>query len=166
MSKREFGLARRADPFGFLRQMTSELDRAFGEPGGAFEWFRTRPGFEGTDWFPRVDVFERENRLVTRVDLPGVKKEEVKVEVANGQLTITGERKTDAEEKHEDFYRCERQYGGFYRAVPLPEGVRVEEVKATFADGVLEVTAPLQAKAEATPRRVNVEDAAKPGKAA
>lgn len=86
----------------------------------------------GAHRFPEIDVVERDNRLITRIDLPGLKKEDVKVEVTDGYLTISCERKTEAEEKKEHFYRCERQYGSFYRAVPLPEGVKVEDVKATL----------------------------------
>jgi HSP20 family protein len=90
--------------------------------------------------------------------LPGLKKEEVKVEVTDGYLAIHGERKKEEEEKGEQFYRCEREYGSFYRAVPLPDGVKLEDVKATFADGVLEVSVPLAAKPEATVRNVAIEE--------
>ena len=170
MSKKEFGLARRdVDPFALLRQMTSEFDRMFDQPGWrAFRWpaLRDRTAAEVAAWSPQVDVFERDNRLVTKVDLPGLKKEDVKVEIADGRLTITGERKTEAEEKKENYYRCEREYGSFYRAVPLPEGVNTGDVQATFTDGVLEVTVPLPAKAEAKPHRIEVKEPAKAVKAA
>ena len=106
-------------------------------------------------------MFERNNRLVTKVDLPGMKREDVKVEVADVRLTISGERKAEAEEKTEDFYRRERQYDSFYRSVPLPDGARLEDVKATFADGVLEVSVLLPAMAEAKVRKVEIQDAAK-----
>ncbi len=106
-------------------------------------------------------MFERNNRLVTKVDLPGMKREDVKVEVADGRLTISGERKAEAEEKTEDFYRRARQYGSFYRSVPLPDGAKLEDVKATFADGVLEVSVLLPAMAEAKVRKVKIQDAAK-----
>ena len=95
-----------------------------------------------------------------------MKKEDVKVEVTDGYLTISGERKTEAEEKKEQFYRCEREYGSFYRAVPLPEGVKLEDVKATFADGVLEVSVPLPAKAEPAVRKVEIQEAPKAAKPA
>jgi HSP20 family protein len=117
-------------------------------------------------WFPEIDVFEKDNRLITKIDLPGLKKEDVKVEVTDGNLAISGERKTEAEEKKENFYRCEREYGSFYRAVPLPEGVKIEDVKATFADGVLEVSIPLPAKPESKVRKVEIQDASKSAKTA
>jgi HSP20 family protein len=147
------------DPFALLRQMTSELDRAF-EDWPSFRWpsFGQSATPETVAWSPKIDVFERANRLVTRVDLPGLKKEDVSVEVTDGHLALSGERKHEKEEKKDNFYRSEREYGSFYRAVPLPEGVKLEDVKATFADGVLEVSVPLPAKPEATVRKVQIEE--------
>jgi len=148
------------DPFALMR---AEFDRFFNEPAWTgLHWpaFRFGRGEEAA-WNPGVDVFERNNCLVTRVDLPGLKKEEVKVEFTDGYLTIAGERKREEEEKKEEFYRCEREYGTFYRAVPLPKGAKFEDVKATFADGVLEVSVPLPAKAEPEVRKVAIEEPAK-----
>lgn len=147
------------DPFALLRQMTSELDRAF-EDWPSLRWpssslFATP---EPAGWSPKIDVFERDNRLVTRVDLPGMKKEDVSVEVTDGHLALSGERKRETEEKKDNFYRTEREYGSFYRAVPLPEGVELEDVKATFSDGVLEVSVPLPARPEAKVRKVQIEE--------
>lgn len=171
-TKKETGLARQAvarDPFALLRQMTSDFDRMFeGTTWPAFRWpaLRATTAGEGAGWFPEIDVFEKDNRLVTKIDLPGLKKEDVKVEVTDGYLAISGERKTEAEEKKEQFYRCEREYGSFYRAVPLPEGVKLDDVKATFADGVLEVSVPLPAKAEPAKRKVEIQEAPKAAKTA
>lgn len=147
-----------------LRQMTSELDRMFDLPG----WPRLRMPARRTEaaWYPEVDVFERDKRLVTKIDLPGMKKDDVKVEIVDGHLAISGQRKTEAEEKTDNYYRCEREYGSFYRAVPLPDGVSLDDVKATFADGVLEVSVPLPAPASAKARTVAIEDGAKAAKPA
>jgi HSP20 family protein len=171
LMKKETAVARKGaprDPFGMLREMTTEMDRFFDEAGWpTFRWpALRRPTFEAGSFTPSIDVFEKDNRLVTRVDLPGLKKEDVKVEVTDGQLAISGERKTEAEEKKEDFYRCERAYGSFYRVVPLPEGVKLDDVKATFIDGVLEVSVPVPAAPKPEVRTVQVEDATKPTKAA
>jgi HSP20 family protein len=152
------------DPFALMRQMTSELDRMFDEP--TWPSFRTRPIPEAVAWYPEIDVFEKDNRLVTKIDLPGMKKEDVKVEVTDGQLAISGERKREAEEKGEEFYRCEREYGSFYRAVPLPEGGKIEDVKATFSDGVLEVSVPLPARPEAKVRKIEIQESTKAAKSA
>ena len=149
------------DPFAILKQMTAELDRVFDQPIGTGWWpplRRTLTREEPADWVPEIDVFERDKRLVTKIDLPGMKKEDVTVEVTDGHLAISGERKSETEENTDDVYRCERSYGRFYRAVPLPDGVKLEDVKATFADGVLEVSIPLPVKAELKPRTVPIEE--------
>ena len=158
MASNRTALTRR-DPFNLLREMTSDFDRLFDTPvWPSLRWpvLRARP-VEETAWLPHIDVLERDNRLITKVDLPGMKKEDVKVEVADGHLAISGERKSEVEEKKDDFYRCEREYGSFYRAVPLPQGVTLNDVKATFANGVLEVSVPLPAKLEAKARTIEIE---------
>ena len=88
------------------------------------------------------------------------------MEVTDGHLAISGERTTVKEEKKNNEYRSERAYGRFYRAVPLPQGARLEEVKATFADGVLEVAVPLPAKAQSAPRQVEISEPPAAGKTA
>ena len=145
------------DPFARLRQMTSEVERV------SDDWPSSRlPSFakdltSASFWTPKIDVFEPGGGLVTRVDLPGVRKEDVSVEVADRELFLSGERKEESEQKNENFYRSECEYGSFFRSVPLPEGVRIEEVKATFADGVLEISMPLPARPEAKVRKVQIE---------
>jgi HSP20 family protein len=155
------------DPFAMLRQMTAELDRMFEEPF-RFPWpaFRALEPREEVEWLPKIEVMEKDNRLLTKIELPGMKKEDVKVEVTDGYLAISGERKREAEEKKGEYFRSEREYGSFYRAVPLPEGVKLEDVKAAFADGVLEVSVPLPAVVEPKVRKVEIQEAAKPPKAA
>jgi len=169
-TKKETGLApSRRDPFALMRQMTSDLERMFDESSWpSFRWpsLRWGAGAEEMTWAPRIDVFEKNQRLVTRIDLPGLKKEDVKVEVTDGQLAISGDRKHEKEEKGEKFYRSEREYGSFYRAVPLPEGAKVEDVKATFADGVLEVSVPLPANAQTKARTVEIQEPTKAAKTA
>ena len=156
------------DPFALIRDIRADFDRFFTESGWTGpQWpaFRTARTPEA-EWNPGVDVVEKDNRLITRIDLPGLKKEDIKVEVTDGHLAISGERRREEEEKGEQFYRCEREYGSFYRAVPLPEGVKLDDVKATFADGVLEVSIPLPVKSEATVKKVVIEEPAKASKAA
>jgi HSP20 family protein len=147
-----------AGPFGLLRQMTSELDRMFDDPW-TFRWPALQ--VDNAMWAPKVDVVEKDNRLITRVDLPGVKKEDVSVEVTDGQLILSGERKSETEKKNNGkVYRAECEYGSFYRAVPLPEGVKPEDVKATFANGVLEVSLPLPAPAKTIGKKIPIQSAA------
>ena len=164
MKKKEGEVAPRGaarDPFALFRQMTTDFDQLFAEPFLRWPALRPRPIAEAEAYLPAIDVFEKDNRLVTRIDLPGMNKEDVKVEIDNGRLVIAGERKNEAEEKAENFYRCERTYGNFYRAIPLPDGARVEDVKATFAAGVLEVSIPLPAKTAAAPQPIQIEEPAK-----
>jgi HSP20 family protein len=156
------------DPFALLRTMTSEFDRFFEEPHWPFRfaWPRGRGELNVEAWVPEIDVFERDNTLVTKVDLPGLKKEEVKVEVVDGMLTIAGERANEAKEGKDNYYRCERTWGAFTRTVPLPDGVTIKDVKATFVNGVLEVTVPLPAKVEAKKHIVEIAEGPNVAKAA
>jgi HSP20 family protein len=121
-------------PWSFMRRFTDEMDRFFHEG---------REGGETAMWSPSIDVRENDNNLVVSADLPGLNKDDVKVEVSDEGLSIRGERKREHEEKREGYYRSERTYGSFYRVVPLPEGANVEQARANFKDGVLEVTVPI-----------------------
>jgi|CXWL01.1.fsa_nt_gi HSP20 family protein len=159
------------NPFRMLSDITSHMDRMFDDPFGShfstfFSPSRLAPLPAAATWAPQIDVFERDKRLVTKVDLPGMKKGDVKVEVTDGHLAISGERKSESEETKDNVYRCERSYGSFYRAVPLPEGVKLDDVKAIFSEGVLEVSVPLPAQPGAKVRKVEIEDAKEPRVAA
>jgi HSP20 family protein len=163
-------LARRGewpDPFALLSRFAPDFDRIFEGAG----WPQFRGGaMTEVAWAPNLDVFEKDNQLIAKLDLPGLKKEEVRVEIVEGRLTISGERKYEKEEKKENVFRCEREYGSFSRMVPLPKGAKLDAVKATFENGVLEVTVPLPARAEPKSRTVTIEEpatgAATPSKAA
>lgn len=91
------------------------------------------------DWSPRVDIIEDEKEFLIKTELPEMKKEDVKVAVEDGVLTISGERKLDREEKSRKFHRIEREYGSFERRFSLPQGTSGEKVSADFKDGVLQV---------------------------
>jgi HSP20 family protein len=152
-------------PFAFLRRVAPNVDRLFDE----MPWpYLTREGIsEPENWLPKIDVFERDGTFILRADLPGMTRDNVKVEVKDNLITIEGERKSDFEEDKDGVYRLERVYGTFFRAVPLPEGVKAEDVKATFKDGVLEVTAALPAaKLEPKARFVEILEPGAKAKAA
>ena len=154
------------EPLALLRRMASELDRMIEEPWGTF-----RPGWdvewEPRAWTPSLELFEKDNTLVARFDLPGMKKEDVHVEVSEGYLLVRGERRYAKEEKKENVYRSGREYGRFYRSIPLPEGAGIDNVQASITDGVLEVTVPFTVKAAPPVRKVEVIEAtAKAAKAA
>lgn len=165
--KKALATRRAQEPFNVLRQMTSELDRMFDEPWTLFRW--PTADFASTDapiWAPKVDVVAKDGTLVTRVDLPGMKKEDVLVEVKDGYLVLSGERKKETKEEKNDIYREEREYGSFCRTVPLPKGVQADDVKATFNNGVLEVAVPLPPAAASNGRKIPIQDASTPAKTA
>ena len=152
-------LRRRQEPLNLFRQMTSEIDRMFDEPWTMFRWPSTDVASpDAPIWAPKVDVVTKDNKLVTRVDLPGMKKEDVLVEIEDGFLTLSGERKKETKEEKDNVYREEREYGGFCRTVPLPKGVKAEDVNATFNNGVLEITVPLPPAAAPNGRKIPIQD--------
>ncbi len=140
-----FGFSRTG--FGLLPTFGSDFDRDLWRSGSAFEQ---------ATWAPQVETFRRGDKLVVRADLPGLKKEDVKVEVDDGVLAISGERREEHEEDRDDYYRSERTYGQFYRAIPLPEGVRSDQCEASFKDGVLEVSVPAPKEEKPTAKQIQV----------
>lgn len=149
-----------ANPFAAMRRMVNEMDRMF-EDLRQGEWphmphFRGWPT-EKADWAPSVEVTEKGGNLVIRADLPGIAKKDLSVEVRDDVVCIKGERRKERESTRKGVYRSERSYGSFFRQIPLPEGIDTEQAKATFRDGVLEVTLPAPPPA-AKGRRVPVAD--------
>ena len=143
--------------FPMFHRLSRELDAMFDRFG--FD----RPVFEHTPtmWNPQLEVVTKDNEFLVKVDLPGMKKEEVTVEVTEDHLVLRGERKHEKEEKKEGFFRTERTYGSFYRALPLPEGVKSELAKATMHDGVLEIAMPMT-KVEEKTRKLEIAEPAPP----
>jgi len=103
---------------------------------------------------PPVDIYNDEHKVVLKLEVPGLKQEEIDVRVENDTLTIRGERKLEKEEKKENFHRIERRYGSFYRAFSVPNTFDTENVQATYEAGVLKVE--LQKRAEAKPKQIKV----------
>jgi len=127
----------RMNPFSLMRRLTEEMDRVFGDGGQA------RQANGDIAWAPAIEVSRREGSYVVRAELPGLKPEDVKLEIENGALILLGERKVQREEDREGVRQTEIQYGRFYRTIPLPDGADVEQARANFENGVLEVTVPL-----------------------
>jgi HSP20 family protein len=123
-----------SSPFAMLRRLNEEMDRAF------FGGLTSR---NQGDWMPAIDIAERNGELQIHADLPGIQKEDVKVEVSNGVLTISGERRQEKEEESEGYYRTERSYGSFSRSIPLPEGADIDKARGNFNNGVLELAIPM-----------------------
>ncbi len=153
-----------ASPFTFMRRFSEEMDRLFEDFG--FGHGLLAPGLErgldqlgtlaGSAWAPQVEVLERDNGLIIRADLPGMTKDEIKVDIADNAVAIRGERKSEREEDEEGYYRSERTYGSFYRRIPLPHGAKPEEASADFRNGVLEITMPTSQAAEEKSRQIEI----------
>lgn len=125
-----------------IRLFQDSLSRLFSEPA-------SRP------WSPAVDIFETDNELVLKADLPEVDPKNVAIQLENGTLTLKGERKFEQNQNGKGFHRIERSYGSFTRAFSLPDTVDGEKVKADYKNGVLTITLPK--KEVAKPRTINVE---------
>ena len=154
-----------ASPFALMRRVAEDMDRMFESFGFGRSRFAPRMWSdlpaqfaepELAVWAPEIEVFDREGEYVVRADLPGLKKEDVRVEVTDNALILEGERRKEHEERREGFYRSERRYGRFSRAVPLPEGVDTENVKAEFKDGVLEVRLPAPRRQQPQRRQIEI----------
>jgi HSP20 family protein len=133
-----------SSPFALMNRFADEMDHLFEDFGFGRGWGEMGPAA----WSPQIEAFERGGQFIVRADLPGLTKDDVKVEINDDALTIQGERKQESEEEREGFYRSERSYGSFLRSIPLPEGVKADEAKANFRDGVLEITMPVLQRAE------------------
>ncbi len=94
--------------------------------------------------FPAIDMYEEKNHFIIKVEVPGVEKDDINVTVADNALLIRGETKKEETAKEQDYYYSEFRYGGFSRSIPLPAGVKTEEIKATFKNGVLRLEVPKQ----------------------
>ncbi len=125
-----------------IRLFQDSLSRLFSEPA-------SRP------WSPAVDIFENENALILKADLPEIDPKNVGIQLENGTLTLKGERKFEHQDNNKGFHRIERSYGSFVRAFSLPDTVDGEKVKADYKNGVLTVT--LAKKEVAKPKMINVE---------
>ena len=142
----------RWDPFRELEDVTEQLNRMFGRPAARRE--NGKELLTVADWIPIVDISETESAYVIKAELPDVKKEDVKVTVYEGVLTIQGERKQEKEEKGLKYHRVERSYGRFVRSFTLPDYVDDTKVKAEFKEGILNLHLPKSEKTQ--PKAIEV----------
>jgi HSP20 family protein len=145
-----------AGPFGAFQRLTDEMDRLFEDVGFGRRWFSQPWRPDAELWSPQIDVFQRNNELVIKADLPGLTKDDIKVDLTEDAVTLKGERRTEREEERQGVYRSERSYGSFHRVVPLPDGAITEQAKATFRDGVLEITMPAPPEQVSRGRRLEI----------
>ena len=145
----------RWEPFGGLRRrggnLFSELNDIQREMNRLFDDFfgERQSGLAEGAWMPAVDVSENEATMIVRAELPGMKQEDIELNLQENVLTLTGEKKKETKEDQENFHRIERSYGSFSRTFTLPANVKQEEIKATFKDGVLEISLPKAEEAKA-----------------
>jgi HSP20 family protein len=146
----------RSSPFALMRRFSEEMDRWFAQQGLG----RGGPSLAagGGLFAPAVEVFEREGTFVVRADLPGLTKDDVRVEVTDNTLLLEGERRSEHDEQQGGVVHSERHYGMFRRQIPLPDGVNAEQATATFKDGVLEVTMPAPQR-QTRGRRIDIQGA-------
>jgi HSP20 family protein len=147
----------RWEPFRELSTLQNEMNRLFNT---VFDTPSSGAGNSGTlrRWMPAMDLVESGDHFVLRADLPGMSEEDIKIEVEDGTLTLSGERKAEHEAKEEGYYRVERAFGSFSRSLTLPKGVNAGAVTASFDRGVLEVRIPKPE--ERKPRRIEIGGAA------
>jgi HSP20 family protein len=139
----------RWEPMRELTSLQSEMNRLFNT---VFDTPQANGGLRR--WVPAMDLVETKEAFVLRADLPGVSEEDVKIEVEDNLLTVSGERKSEHETRDEGFYRMERAFGTFSRSLTLPKGVNPDAVAASFDRGVLEVHIPKPEQAK--PRRISI----------
>lgn len=120
-------------PFSDFAELRHRLDQAFRDLSDGAQH----------GWTPSVDLVRRDDSLVLRADIPGIKPDEVKIEIEDDVLTVSGRHSEESEEKKEQYVRRERRYGSFSRSMVLPRGVKAEDIEATTENGVLEVTIPM-----------------------
>lgn len=118
----------------FKKEMEDLFNRFFGEP--------SFPRFFSREWTPSADITETKDKLVVKVELPGLEAKDVNVTIAEDLLTIKGEKKSEEEEKDEQHHFVERYYGSFQRSFRLPVSVQKEKIEASFEKGVLKITLP------------------------
>ncbi len=141
------------DPFADLSGMRDEINRLFDIPLGrsAFD----HPSLFDGEWAPAVDVFENDDKIVVKTELPGMTDKDIEVDILGDTLTIKGEKKKEEEDKDRHYHRLERVHGSFHRTVTLPGEVEPENAKASFSDGVLEIEVPK--KEQARPKQIKVD---------
>jgi HSP20 family protein len=148
-TRRESGLRSWGDPFDSFRRFVERFERwPFGTAWNSpFETSARRRGLAGL-WTPQVESFQRGDQFIVRADLPGLERGDVQVEVEDDALVISGERSSEEQHQDDGYYTSERSYGRFCRVIPLPDGAIQDSAKATFQNGVLEVSV------QAPPREV------------
>jgi HSP20 family protein len=139
------------DPNRSLSSLRDNINRMF-DMSFPMDW---EEGREVAQWRPTVDIYEKDGEKVVHAELPGVKKEDITLEMKENVMTIRGKRTSEEEVEEDGYYRKERKFGAFQRSISLPEAIDTEQIKATYRDGVLEIRIP-QSEATGT-RRISID---------
>jgi HSP20 family protein len=153
---RQMSQQRRWNPFVLLDELQDELARFWGRSSGGRSMSPSRLLAQLPFGAPRLDMYEQNGYVVVKADLPGVRKEDLRVELEDGDLIIQGESRSEQEVKEDQYYRMERSFGRFYRRIPLGFDVNPEDIQATLIDGVLEVRIPKPPETQPNARRIPV----------
>jgi HSP20 family protein len=143
----------RWDPFKEISSLREEIDRLFDTFFGRQTSVVSGEGF----WVPAVDVEETESEYIVKAELPGLKKEDIKISITDDTLTVSGERKMQKEEKGKTYHRIEMNYGKFERTIRFPSEVLPDKAKASYKDGILSITIPKSEKAKAKELEIQIE---------
>ena len=138
-------------------EMERMMEDFFRRPFSMFPAIWPNMGFSEEELSPAVDIFEQDDAVVVKAELPGMKKEDINVELNDGVLRITGEKKREEKVEKKDYYRLERSVGSFERRISLPSGIETEKTKASFKDGVLEIQIQKTEKAKKKERKIKIE---------
>jgi HSP20 family protein len=146
-------------PFSLVRRLSEDMDRLFDNFFGAtpMRWGNWRTE-AATGMWPEIEIYHAGDKLVIHADVPGLKKDDVTVEVRDHELSISGERRSQSEQNEGHYYRTERSYGRFSRTVPLPEGAKPDTASATFENGVLKIEMEVPGGGQRQGRRIEVRE--------
>jgi HSP20 family protein len=162
LAREPYGIGGPSAPFASLRRIGEEMDRLF-----ASLWGRDFPSLRGRSdlWqggelvgWPEIEVRENGDRLIVNADVPGLKAEDLSVEVREDELCISGERRSESERREEGYFASERSYGSFCRTIPLPEGAKTDAASASFENGVLRVEIEVPGLSAQRGRRIEIRD--------
>ena len=148
-----------ASPFRMLERFADEIDSVFDNFGLGRVTPRGLRALRASEmWNPELEITQQNNELVVRADLPGLKKEDITIDVTDNDITISGERRKEQESEQGGVYRSERTYGSFSRTIRLPEGTMTDQAKASFKDGVLEIRIPSPPEQVTRGRRLEIKE--------
>jgi HSP20 family protein len=153
-----------SSPFALMRRLTDEMDRIFdnfgmgGMFGRGWPLAGSRGGFADTGafWSPDIEMYEDQGKLVVEAELPGMRKEDVQVQIEDDAIIVSGERRHESKDRQQGRYVSERSYGSFHRMIRLPDGANAETANATFRDGILRIEMPFKERPRG--RRLEIGD--------